>query len=61
MTEPANLENHEVTTNALLATETSSITESIAPSNPRINSGKYEYICQVDDLNPDGQVLPQGT
>jgi hypothetical protein len=33
----------------------------IAPLNPRINPEKYEHPCQVEDLNPGGQVPPQET
>jgi hypothetical protein len=60
MTESADLEIHEVTTGVTLSTGTSPTTESIGPLNPKINSGKYEHMCQVEDLNPGGQV-PQGT
>ena len=60
-TEPADLEIHEVTTGASLSTGTSPTTKSIAPLNPEINPGKYEHPCQVEDLNPGGQVQPQGT
>ena len=59
--EPADLEIHKVTTGALLSTGTSLTTERITPLNPRINPGKYEHPCQVEDLNPGGQVPPQGT
>jgi len=61
MTEQTNLEIHEVTTGALLSTETSPTTESIALLKPEINPGKYEHLCQVEDLNLDGQVPPQET
>jgi hypothetical protein len=61
MTEPADLKIHEATTDTSLSTGTSSTTESIAPLNPRINLEKYEHPCQVEDLNPGGQVPPQGT
>jgi hypothetical protein len=44
---------------ASLLTGTSSTTESIAPINPGINLGKYKHSCQVEDLNPGGQVPPQ--
>jgi hypothetical protein len=57
----ADLEIHEVTTGTSLSTGTSSTIESIAPLNPRINLGKYEHTYQVKDLNPGGQVPPQGT
>jgi hypothetical protein len=57
----ANLEINEVTTGALLSTGTSPTTERIVPLNPGINPGKCEHPCQVGDLNPGGQVLPQGT
>ena len=57
MTEPADLEIHEVTIGASLSTGTSPTTESIAPVNP----GKYEHPCQVENLNSDGQVLPEET
>jgi hypothetical protein len=61
MTEPVDLEIHEVTTGASLSTGTSPTTESIAPLKPRINPEKCEHPCQVKDLNPGGQVPPQGT
>jgi hypothetical protein len=51
-TEPVDLEIHEVTTGASLLTGTSPTTKSIAPLNPRINPGKYEHPCQVEDLKP---------
>jgi len=51
-TEPADLEIHEVTIGTSLSTGTSPTTESIAPLNPRINLGKHEHLCQVEDLNP---------
>jgi hypothetical protein len=53
-TEPTGLEIHEVTVGASLSTGTSPTTESIAPINPEINSGKSEHPYQVGDLNPDG-------
>ena len=53
-TELADLEIHEVTTGASLSMGTLPTTESIASLNTGINPGKYEYPCQVDDLNPDG-------
>ena len=53
-TEPADLEIHEVTTDASLTTGTSPTIESIAPLNPGINLRKYEHPCQIKDLNPDG-------
>ena len=59
-TEPADLEIHEVTMDASLSTETSLTTESIAPLNLEINPGKCEHPCQVEDLNLDGQVPPNG-
>jgi len=46
---------------ASLSTGTSPTTESIAPLNPGINPGKCEHPCQVEDLNPTGQIPPQGT
>ena len=49
MDESTNLEIHEITTRVSLS---SSTTESIAPLNHRINTGKYEHPCQVEDLNP---------
>ena len=58
-TEPTDLEIHEVITCALQLTGTSPTTESIAPLNPGINPRKYEYPCQVEDLNLRGQVPPQ--
>jgi hypothetical protein len=61
MTEPPDLEIHEVTTGASLSTGMSPTTESIAPLNPVINPGKGEHPCEVDDLNMGGQVPPQGT
>ena len=61
MTDPVDLEIHEVTADASLSTGTPPTTESIAPLNPRINPGKYEHPCQVGDLNSDGEVPPQGT
>jgi hypothetical protein len=33
----------------------------IALLNHRINLGKCEHPCQVRDMNPGGQVPPQGT
>jgi hypothetical protein len=57
-TVPTDLEIYEVTTGASLSTGTSPTTESIAPLNPGINPGKYEHPCQVEDLNPGGQVPP---
>jgi hypothetical protein len=60
-TEPADLEIHEVTTGTSLSTGTSPTTECIAPLNPRINLGKYEHPCQIEDLNPGEQVPPRGT
>jgi hypothetical protein len=60
-TELADLEIHELTIGISLSTGTSPITESIAPLNPRINLKKYKHPCQVEDLNPSRQVLPQGT
>ena len=59
--EPTNFEIDEVTTDVLLSTGTSPTTESVAPLNPKINSEKYEHPCQVENLNPGGQVLPQET
>jgi hypothetical protein len=53
---PADLEIHEITTGASLSTRTSSTTENIVPLNPRMNTGKHEHLCQVEDLNSDGQV-----
>jgi hypothetical protein len=53
MTEPTNLEIHEVTIGVSLSTETSPATEFVAPLNPEINSEKYEHMYQVEDLNPD--------
>jgi len=50
----------EVTTGASLSTGMSPTTERIASLNPGINPGKYEYPCQVGDLNPGGLVPPQG-
>ena len=61
MTEPADHEIHKVTTGASLSRWTSPTTESITPLNSGINPEKYEHPCQVDDLNPDGQVSPQET
>ena len=52
-TVPAHLETDEVTTGASLSTGTSPTTESTMPLNPRINPGKCEHPCQVEDLNPD--------
>ena len=60
-TEPADLEIHEVTISVSLSMGTSPTTKSIAPLNHRINLGKYEHPCQVENLNPDRQVTPQGT
>ena len=61
MTELTDHEIHEVITDVSLSTETSPTTESIALLKPEINPGKYEHLCQVEDLNLGGQVLPQGT
>jgi hypothetical protein len=58
---PTNLEIDEGTTSASLSTGMSPTTERIMPLNPRINPGKCEHPCQVGELNPDGQVPPQGT
>jgi hypothetical protein len=33
----------------------------VAPLNPETNLEKCDHPCQVDDLNPDGHVLPQRT
>jgi hypothetical protein len=57
MTEPANLENHEVTTGVSLSTGTSPTIESITLLIPRINPEKYEHPYQVEDLNP-GEHVP---
>jgi hypothetical protein len=61
MTEPVDLEIHEATTGTSLSSGTSPTTKSIPPLNPGINPGKYEHPYQVEDLNPGGQVPPQGT
>jgi hypothetical protein len=53
MTDPTNLEIHEVTMGVLLLIGTSPTTEIVAPLNPRINSEKYEHMYQVEYLNPD--------
>jgi hypothetical protein len=45
----------------LPSTETSPTTESIAPLNSKINSEKYEYSCQVKNLNLSGLIPPHGT
>ena len=58
MTEPADLETHEVTTDTLL-TGTLLTTESITPLNPRINLGKYEHPYQVEDLNLGRNISPK--
>ena len=58
---PADLEIHEVTACTSLSTGTSSTTESITPVNPEINLGKYEHPCQIENLNLDGQIPPEGT
>jgi hypothetical protein len=55
---PIDLEIHEVTTGVSLSTGTSPTTKTIEPINPGINSGKYEHPYQVENLNPDRQVLP---
>jgi hypothetical protein len=60
-TELVDLEIHEVTTDASLSRGTSPTTESITPLNPGINPEKREHPCQVEELNPGGQVPPQGT
>jgi len=60
-TEPADLEIHEVTTDASPSIGTSRTSETIAKLNPGINPEKCEHRCQVEDLNPDGQVPPQET
>jgi hypothetical protein len=57
----ADLEIHEVTTDASLSTGTSPTTKNIALLNPEINPGKYDHPCQVENLKPGGQVSPQGT
>ena len=57
-TMPTDLEIHEVTTGASLSTGTY---ESMSLLNPEINLEKCEHPCQVEDLNPGGQVSPQGT
>jgi hypothetical protein len=61
MTDSADLEIHEVTTGASLSTEISPTTKSIAPLKFGINPGKYEHPCQVENLNPGGQIPPQKT
>jgi hypothetical protein len=33
----------------------------IASLNPEINPGKYEHLCQVENLNSGGYVLLKGT
>ena len=48
---PTNLEIDEVTTDASLSTDMLPIIERITQLNPRINPEKYEYSCQVGDLN----------
>jgi hypothetical protein len=58
---PTNLEIDEVATGVLLLTSTSPTIEKIAPLNHRINPGKYDDPCQIGELNPDEQVLSQGT
>jgi hypothetical protein len=60
-TEPADHEIHEVTSGASMSTGMSPTTKSITPFNPGINLGKCEHLYQVEDLNPSGQVPPQGT
>jgi hypothetical protein len=42
----------KVITGVSLSVRTSTTTESIMLLNPRINLGKYEHPCQVEDLNP---------
>ena len=61
MTEPIDLEIHEVTTDASLSTLKSPTAESIAPLKSGINPRKYEHPYQVKYLNLDGQILLQGT
>jgi hypothetical protein len=58
--ESADLSIYEVTIGASLSTGMLPTTISIAPLNPKINLGKYEHSCQVEDLKPDGQIPPQG-
>jgi hypothetical protein len=48
----AHLEIDEVITGASLSTEMSPITESTMQLNHRINLGKREHPCQIEDLNP---------
>jgi hypothetical protein len=60
-TELVDPEIHEVSIGASLSTETSPITESIVPLNLEINPEKYEYPCQVENINLGGQILPQET
>jgi hypothetical protein len=57
----ANFEIVEVTTGTSLSMGTSPTTERIASLNPGINPEKYTHSCQVENLNPDGQVPSQGT
>jgi hypothetical protein len=58
---PAHLEIDEVPTGASLSTGTSPTIESTMSLNPRINPEKCEHPCKAEDLNPGGQVQPQGT
>jgi hypothetical protein len=55
------LEIDKVTAGALLSTGTSPIIERTTSLNSGTNQEKYEHPYQVDDLNPGGQVPPQGT
>jgi hypothetical protein len=49
---PAHLEIDEVTIGVSLLMGTLPTTGSTTPLIPKINLGKYEHPCQVEDLNP---------
>jgi hypothetical protein len=55
----AHLEIDEVIIGASLSIETSHTIENTMPLNLEINLEKCEHLCQVEDLNMDGQVPPK--
>lgn len=60
-TESADHKIHEVITDTSLSRRTLPTTKSGVPLNSEINTGKYEDSCQVEHLNPGGQIPPWGT
>jgi hypothetical protein len=53
-TEPADIKIQKLTIGASLSIEASPTTKSIALLNSGMNPEKYEYLCQVEDLNLGG-------